>query len=189
MDLGSDGEMDGSYGRGKGRGWYFFKRNICCVVSVGLKCVITPRMEDIWDWMCKRDYVSDVPHCKEVKIDCTNRGHVFQLQFFTDCETGLLRGEDSQPCFLTRNHHIGLVKFYPSWVVLCVDSERLASRQWIRIRRTFYRIETLDRLVDILKETQWGADVDVEEGVTSGAENDAALLCEVDRMAWGDPCI
>lgn len=123
---------------------------------------------DVWNWLHAGDFTEDVSECCDFQAAVINRPHVMQVQFFTRADAV------DNTTYLSRDHHLGLIKFYPDWAVLTVDSERLESR-WVRVRRTFYKIETLPRLLSILNGTRWG------EG---GADNDDEL-CEVDRMEWG----
>lgn len=133
-------------------------------------------MEDIWAWLHVGSFAEDVPACCEFQAAVINRPHVLQVQFFT------VEPERARPLddfyHSARDHHLGLIKFFPDWVVLTVDSERLEG-SWQRVRRTFYMIQTLDRLLEILNDTDWG-DTDKSE-----SENDDTRV-EIDRMVWGD---
>lgn len=131
-------------------------------------------MEAIWAWLhTPARFTEDVPGCQDFRAEVINRPHVVQVQFFTP--SGDEGAVDDAGYYSSRDHHLGLLKFYPGWAVLTVDSERLES-QWLRVRRTFYKIETLERLHAILNGTDWGgtdAPMDPEVG-------------EVDRMVWGE---
>ena len=132
-------------------------------------------MEDIWAWLQVGSFAEDVPACHEFQAAVINRPHVLQVQFFT-VEPG--RAHPSDDFYhSSRDHHLGLIKFYPEWVVLTVDSERLEG-DWKRVRRTFYMIQTLERLLEIMNGTDW-----CDTGVAGDAED---TLVEVDRMVWGD---